>query len=405
VPKKIKRQSKIDKDFNRKTIIVSIFVIVIANTIAYIYFPLTNRGYPIVSFMTTKGRFDDFYNSTYTEFGSLINTVGNLTLHPLSVLIGNIFSIAPIDVSAVVFFVAFSGILFYALGKLSNSILIPIMVFVSYPYQFTIARGNNEIILVAVAALMYSRIIQKSYKQGFQRFIILNLVEPYPLYLFQFIAFKNQVKNQIKTYMVFALLLIVGALLSGTGRTYLLGLISEGRGNVNVLSPGTTLHSSSIGGTLEFLWAQISNKSFFEDNPINISLLLLQITGFFLLFIFFFKFKGNVDLVTSSILIICCWTLFNNPSFDYRLLHFFIPLSMMYYQVIGRKDLPILVLIILIILPKPYLFFVYSENPLGITLGSVINPILLILLINFTLIRFERNYRKIDSKNGALKRN
>ncbi len=378
---------------------------IIANSLAYIYFPITNRGYPLLSFMTTKGRFDDFYNSIYTNFGNLINSTGNLTLHPLSVLIGNIFSITPKDVSAVMFFVVFSGLLFYSLGKLSNSILIPIMVFVSYPYQFTIARGNNEIILVAVAALMYSLIIQKNYKKGFQRFIILNLVEPYPLYLFQFIAFKNQIKNQIKTYMAFAFLLIVSALLSGTGRAYLTGLISEGRGNVNVMSPGTTLHSSSIGGALEFLWAIMSDTSIFESNYINTSLLFIEIAGFFLLFFFFFRNKGNVDLVTSSILIICFWTLLNNPSFDYRLLHFFIPLSIMFKQAIGTRDLPILILMILLFLPKPFLFFIYPENQLGITLGSVVNPILLLILIILTLVRFKKNFSKADLKNGTMNKN
>lgn len=389
--KKVNAEKTARRFFSQKITIVCIVCLIVANTLAYSFFPLTKSGYPLLSFMTTRGRFDDFYNSTYLEFGSFINTKGNLTLHPLSVLIGNLFSVLTPDVSAIIFFVLFSGLLFYAIGKLSNSILIPIMVFVSYPYQFTIARGNNEIILVAIAAFMYLLVTQKRFKQSFKTLIILNLVEPYPLYFLQYISFKSQIINQAKKYIKYASILIVGALLTKNGRTYILELISEGRGNVNVVSAGTTLHSSSYGGTMEFIWSIVSDLSIFEFNYLSTLLLAVQFIAFSLLFLFLLRKKDDLDLVTSSILIISFWTLFNNPSFDYRLLHFFIPISLMFKENINRKDLPIIIIMILIFIPKPYILFIHPSNLLGVTLGSIMNPILIFSLIFFTLRRLSNN--------------
>jgi len=89
-------------------------------------------------------------------------------------------------------------------------------------------------------------------------------------------------------------------------------------------------------------------------------------------------------------LIVSSYTLFFAVTFDYRLLHFSIPLCLLLIAELRKIELSLCFLIILLFIPKPFLLFTAANNTIGETLGSIVNPLIIIGIIILTLVRFYR---------------
>ena len=356
--------------------------------IGYGYYYVNNGGYPLLSFMTSKiGRFDDFFNSLYSEEDTTLENKAGGTVWPGSVLIYKILSFENIDLALFLYLIISSLIFFYGIGKLSNSYFIPLLALISYPYSFSIARGNNEHILVGIAALGYFWLRKKKENKYFKYSFIQQLIEPYPVYILQIIQFqKRNIQRQlgIISFCIVSVLLL--KILEVPGK-YWSNLISEGSGGVSSAWPGSTLHSSSLSSLVQFVY-YIKNGEF--PYTLNTFLLFQKISlpiSLLLCIFFMHKHRARMDLQTSSLFLISIWTLFHSTSFDYRLLHFFIPISLMYYSGVKHFDKFYLILIAFLMIPKPYLWITAPNNSAGITMGSIVNPVILIVIIVLIVMR------------------
>ena len=151
------------------------------------------------------GRFDDFYNNLFMS-GEFIKTKANFTLDPISIVIYKMFSIPSINFADILFLTLTSFFLSFNLSKLSSCFLFAVLVFVSYPYQFNIARGNNEIILVGLAAIIYLNLRDKKFKKSAYSAATLMMIKPYPYYLFSFSgAPKKFYRNLVRFLIPFTL--------------------------------------------------------------------------------------------------------------------------------------------------------------------------------------------------------
>jgi hypothetical protein len=336
------------------------------------------------------GRLDDFYNSLYYSGENLTFTKAKFTLYPLSVLIYKFFSFQNVHLAAIIFF-SLNIILFvYALNKLTKNFLLIILVVSSYPFIFTLARGNNEILLVSLAILCYENLSHRQFKNAFIKIIMQFLIEPYPTYAFQFIPFLQKIKKQIIYTVGISLFVLLGMQFNANTKLYLKELIFEGAAYSSSLGPGTTLHTSSLSGTLQFVYYAINDTFPYESSIFSTFTRILFIVGMISVLSFIYTHRTNIDLITSSLLIVSSYNLFFAITYDYRLLHFVIPLGLFFLNRITKIDALICSSIVILFIPKPFLLFTSPNNSIGETLGSVVNPLIIIYIIVLTLIRFFR---------------
>jgi hypothetical protein len=386
--------------FDRKFLLkIGIIAGIFANFMGYMFYEITGEGYPLFRFMTSKvGRFDDFYNNLFMP-GEYFQTKANFTMYPGSIFIYKIFSITNVNLAAIIFLTLTSFILFWNLGKLSSSLLFVIFVFVSYPYHFTIARGNNEIILVSLGALIYLSLKEKKFGKSTFLTSILMIIEPYPYYVFSLVGAKKKTFVQVLKFSIPLLFITLWLLTKLNIRSYFATLITEGSSYVTGAGPGSTLHSSGLTGLIQFIYLQSDGEFPYKKADFMLLSRVIPYACTILLLIFFIYYHKKIDLITSSLLIVSGWTLLSGSSFDYRLLHFFIPLAIIVSNQITKYELSIFIAVLALMIPKPYLWFTAPNNSIGETLGSVVNPLLLMLIIVLTFYRFFSVTLKIKNKN------
>lgn len=383
---------------NRTKIVKLGTLLLLPSIFAYSFFPLFNSGYPLVKFMVAPiGRFDDFYNQLYYSSENLVFTKANFTLYPLSVLIYKFFSFENVNIAAAFFLILNIIFFVYSAYKFSKNWLFVLLVVTSYPFLFTLARGNNEILLVSLAMLAYHSIIKKKYKNSLYSIVVQFLVEPFPTYAFQFIVFFQRIKKQLIFLLVISFSVFFAFLSKGSTRQYLKELTSQGAEYSSALGPGTTLHTSSLSGFIQFVYYQFNGIFPYEISLFSSLIRVSFVTSMLSLFFFFLIFRKKIDLITSSLLIISSYTLFFAVTFDYRLLHFVIPLGLLLMNKLNTIDNYLCISIICLFIPKPFILFISTNNSIGETLGSVINPLIIIVIIVLTLLRFYRNSSALKS--------
>jgi len=358
---------------------------------SYTFYYLFNLGYPLVEFMVAPvGRLDDFYNSLYYPVENLTFTKANFTLYPLSVLIYKFFSFQNVHLAAAIFFGLNILFFIYALNKLTKNYLFIILAVSSYPFLFTLARGNNEILLVSLGILCYKFLNQKKYKNALTCILIQFLVEPFPTYALQFIPYLKKIKNLAVFYFFSGIVVILIMFFNSSTKQYLKELILEGAAYSSALGPGTTLHTSSLSGTFQFVYLAANDIFPYENSSFALFTRIIFVVSMLAVLTFFLKYRKKIDLITSSLLLISSYTLFFAVTFDYRLLHFVIPLGLLLTNKLSKIDDYICISIIFLFIPKPFILFTSANNSIGETFGSVLNPLVIILIIVLTLIRFFR---------------
>jgi hypothetical protein len=330
----------------------------------------------------------------------LYKSKANFIFFPLAALFYKIFSLNNIHLAAFIFFVLTTFFLFYSFSKILSNNLFLIIILFSYPYHFTIARGNNEIIVVGLAAIFYYAVTKGSNYKLFGSFYAIMLFEPYIFYFLQFFTMR---RNIIKEFFYSAFILLGISLslftLIPKFKLYINSLLFEGTNFFTSIGPGSSLHSSGFGGLTQFIYWIIYDDFPFDSSSYKRISILVLVLGLFSLIVFFLYFNKRLDLVTSSLLIVCGGTLLNGSSFDYRLLHFLIPLALLLKTKYSQYEKIIIYLILILFAPKPYLLFQSENNPVGETLGSVINPIIILIIIIVTLKRFTKEISKQNHRN------
>ena len=374
-----------------------ILVVILSNVIGYSYYYVNPNSHSLfIDFTSVETKYMDFYNNLmYPE--EFYKSKANFVFFPLAALFYKIFSLNNIHLAAFIFFILTSTFLFYSLSKIINNNLFLIVILFSYPYHFTIARGNNEIIIVGLAAIFYYAITKGSSYKLFGSFYAIMLFETYIFYVLQFLTLSRSIIKKLLYSGLF--LLGVGLALfiySPEFKVYTNSLLFNGTTYLTSIGPGSSLHTSGLNGLTQFIYWIIYDNFPYESSAYKGISTLLLIFGVIGLIVFFTYFNKRLDLITSSLLIVCGGTLLSGSSFDYRLLHFFIPLAYLLNTVDSQYKKLIIYLILLLFAPKPYILFQSTNNSIGETLGSVINPVIILAIIVVTIKRFTKEIQKQD---------
>lgn len=377
---------------------------------AFTWVFFTDNGYPLWGFLSGEvGRFDDFWglrNEVEREFYK-----GNeyYTIYPLSVPIYIFFGLFEYRVSLLVWFFIPLFIIILLFFKLNIGWKYFLLFLTLYPTYFTISRGNNEIYLFCALLFFVYFNFKDKVKLSFISLLIMQFIELAPFYFLLSRA-------KLRIMLSFSLLLILIISIVFIERygfqnyiTYIQSLFMSGKNYSGDRIPGSSLHSISLSGSIQVIDFLISdnwpNSNTIYFSYLNPTLLIFGITLTIL-----FSLNQKVFLIDKLLITTLSWALFRAISYDYAQIFLIIPLFMILSDVNSctkiflkssdlkriRKYYSISVLLLLAFIPKPYIWFNSVENSLGGTLGTLINPLIYLIVIIITIRMNKNNFRLIN---------
>lgn len=386
----MKRMSSTQKIDTIKAITVAGFTISV-----FFHYILSNYAglgyYPYNTFLfTPSDRFRDFYN-IFTA------TVG---LNPYSSPVSVYFPFTFVVIYPFTFFImkqlAFAVFLFifmkYTISyiyrnmpssdKLNNGLNTFIFTFISYPFLFSLERGNVECLLFIFLSL-FIYFYQKEEDLKSVIFLALAIsMKLYPgVFCVLFVADKKYKNIFITAIMVSMITLFSAAVLEGGVVNSFIGLKRnlELFNQAYILSNHGLQHNSSLYGVVKIMQLEISPG--LQPLITYYSIIALVVFGFVAIYIIYKEdvFWKRVALLTISTLLL------PQVSFDYKLIHLFIPLMLFInYSKSSKFDIPYAVMFGLLLIPKDY--YIITQD---VSIAVLLNP--LIMMMTACTIIYDRH--------------
>jgi hypothetical protein len=351
--------------------------------------------YPYNTFLfNSENKFSDFYDiykatvglNPYSSPVSVYFPFTFIVVYIFTLLQGRDFAFAVFMLIFIPYTVSYIYRNLATSDTLDKAVKTFIVTFMSYPFLFSIDRGNVEgLLFIFLALFIYF------YQQGedFKSVLFLSLaisMKLYPaVFLVLFLADKKYKNILITAIMVAAISLFSAAVLEGGVANSFLGL----KNNLELFNKNYIIahhglqHNTSLYGVMKIMqmniWASL--QAFLNYYTI------FAVTAFGLL-VLFIIYKENV-FWKRVVLLIFSLLLLPQVSFDYKLIHLFIPLTLFANCSQSSKfDLAYAVMLGLLLIPKDY--YIISRD---ISIAVLLNP--LIMLIATGMIITERYKYKI----------
>ena len=269
--------------------------------------------------------------------------------------------------------------------------------FLSYPYLFSIDRGNYEIFIFIIIYFFITNFLKKKYLNSYFFLGFSILLKPTPAVFFIILL-------HYKKYKEAAFILISVVIITGLSYASLQGGLSINlRQHLTNLGLYNDLYAIGDAGLMygNSLWGMGKSlvKSFYGDhiNSVDLNLYLKIYT--LLTFISFFFLSIYIILIENKVwkivfLLIAAMNIFPHVSGDYKLMYIFIPLFLFINDEERRgTDLVYATLFSLLLIPKDY--FHFDFNPL-VSSSVILNPLITITMI---FIIFREGFSEFQWKN------
>jgi hypothetical protein len=354
-------------------------------------------GYQVWSHLTSdQGSFDDFYGDRFEQLGGYYHWRDG-TLPPVAIIIGKLFYFIP-DKSALAVFVLLNGFLVSLLivilsNKQKTNELIA-LTFISYPFLFALFRGNNDIYLLSFMLAIY--LLYKRGETTLSAILlgVLGALEPlmflfFPLYL---IHSRQKIKFFIVYVIVYALSWYSPAFHGERNISNYFKIASNHSKDYfdwMVINDGGLLFGNSLFGLLKSSYYFIFFRDSIDTEFVSLSFQSSLIFNFYFYFACFlglylvYLIFREKDFKVQLVLLSCMIILLPYVSALYKFILFlFNVLVILADSRNNSKRLSYIVLILIFInIPKNYIWFTFPFNPVGVTLESIVNPVLILYLI------------------------
>ena len=374
---------------------------------------LYRHGYQTWSFLTSNfGSFDDFYGDRFEKLGDYYHW-REYTQAPITNIIGKFFYFIPERSSIVVFALINVLMIIFILNMINvkNTNLNIFLVIVSYPFMFALFRGNNDIYLLSwLLIILFFHLSQRYLIVGFLTGLMIGL-EPITV-LFVLVLILNYRFKQISMYFLGAGIALTSPLFYGeknlskyyeiansfTSDYYFPGM---------VLNNGGLLFNNSLFGFIKYIFFQLrinegltmteisENVSNYLINPYYILSIIIGIT----FVVFLILLSSNLDRIT---VLVSMMILLPYVAAAYKLvmMTFLLFCYLNFSDLKMRKNLATIMFLSLIVIPKNYIWIQFSFDPTGMTIESILNPILIFLMV-ISIISYSKksikNVKAIDS--------
>ena len=377
-------------------------------------------GYPFLTFLFKPwDSFMDFFN-IYKQTASLDPYKEFANYFPLTFIFVYLLTLFPPAVAFFIFslsFIAFFLFFIYTyLPRMNvfNRILITfIFSFMSYPFLFTLDRGNLEAwVFISIALFLHF------YLKGKDALSILFLaiaisLKLYPAILVILFLFNRKYLNVIYSFSAALFLSLVSAgFLQGGVKATLHGIaagLSAFSGTMTFGPQGLQKNLSLYAPLrlfFDYITIQVDKFSFQNDQ------LFYNAYYFFALILFgviaFFLYRYKISLWKRVSILVLSFIVLPQISFDYKLISVFIPLMLFICSdEVSKYNTQYSIIFGLLLIPKDYYFIV---DEVGIAI--IFNPLLIMLMICLICIEsvpankktMRENLVKIPSQNLKVNR-
>ncbi len=376
---------------NQEKVDILKIVVVVGFTLSVLYhYVLVNyQGliqYPYNTFLFNPAdKFNDFFN-IYKASISLNPYQSPLSVYfPFTFIIMYLFSFLKAQFALYVFLLLFVVFFIFYIYKNTNFLkgkdtffLAFIFIFMSYPSLFLLDRGNVEGFVFIFLILFFLSYQQKNDAGSI---IWLSFASAMKLYPLAFVALFFIDKKYKQLFLTLALTVSIsilsavvldgGLIASYGGVKRNLALFAKGYfSSVNGLQ-----HNSSLFGFFRLLQGFFPSTSFFVN---SYNFLAIVIGGAMIIWMLFREHLlwKKVSLLVFIILLL------PQVSFDYKLIHLFIPILLFVRAASAKFDMVYAILFGLLIIPKDY----YVIN-VDISIAVIINPLLMISIMGIFVVQ------------------
>ena len=361
-----------------------------------------NIGYQTWTFLTSdQDSFNDFYGDRFEHLGDYHHMEdaywGQSTLPPIAILIGKFFYFIPVKSSLVVFILmnlVCITLLTIKLSKQRNTLLLVALVFSSYPLLFAIFRGNNDIYILSFLLAIYIVYQSKNLLLTSLLLGVLGALEPLMFLYFPLFLLRSEHKIR---FLFFYLVAYCSSWYSpafhGDRDISRYFEVSSKSSKLYfesmVISDNGLLFGNSLFGLLKAIYYKINfqgvidpavvGQSFRSSFLLNYYLYLAILLGILICFAIYRENNFEIQLLLVGCMII----LLPYVSALYKLVLLLFNLIIFLSKTdSNNKRIRIISLfVLLIIVPKNFIWIKFSFNPTGLTLESILNPLLILLLI------------------------
>jgi hypothetical protein len=282
---------------------------------------------------------------------------------------------------------------------------------VSYPFFFALFRGNNDIYLLPwLLIILLFHLNQRHLTVGFFAGLMIGLEPITALFVLVFIL--NFRFKQIAMYFLGAGLALTLPLLYGEKNISKYYEIANSFTNdyyfpTMVLNNGGLLFNNSLFGFVKYLFFQLKiNRGItVEEISENVANYLINpyfIVAIFMgiIFVVFLTFlSSNLDRVN---VLISMMILLPYVAAAYKLvmMTFLLFCYLNFSDLKVRKNMATIMFLSLIVIPKNYIWIQFSFDPTGMTIESILNPILIFFMVISIILTSKKsikNVKAIDS--------
>lgn len=415
---------RFDKKFKLVAIACIILIGFLASTLFHYYEGyVLQKPYPYTTFLfLPSDRFADYFvlplvNSNLNPY---FNPIIPSAQYPLVNVFGYLFSLLPPKASFLLFmtlisaaYIYLSYLILWGWGKLPRRLLpliIPILV-LTYPFLFTLDRGNIEILLFVFLLFFLLFFIQKKYVLSaiFLSFAI--ALKVYPAVFLVLYVPEKKYRALVLSIGVTALLTLGSlALFSGGFLANVQFLIhasnfSNGNlvfflGSANMVQRGVSLFTFFKILFLETGWIAHINMPHFLSAYIKVAALSFVPLAAYIVWV-------EKTLWRRVALLVFAMLLLPHVSADYKLIHLYLPLFLFILaDEHSRLDYLYLLIFGLLMIPKDYYYFPTTLSDSlthDISISVMINIVLMVLMSALIVVSGLRKSGTVQIKAGLVR--
>jgi len=357
-------------------------------------------GYQVWSYLfSNDNSFNDF-------FGDRVESLGNYCIYlqcqqydvtspPMALILGKFFYFIPEEASLIVFVllnitISLFLLTYYFEINLKFSIYFLLS---SFPLFFAIFRGNNDLYLLP--GLLFVILSQFKNKPVISAIGlgVLSGIEPIMI-LYIVILFKYNSKLRYVFYCFITYLFVwISPILHGEKNLFSYFSLLRNGGDyysqTMVIGNGGQLFNETLYGLIKFIFQRFFVPAKTEPSDVNLSLIsngiptyysIFAITIFIISLYFIFREKNiTINFINVSLLLIILP--FVSASYKLLLLTVSLILVINFIDLALKRNRILFAVLIIICIPKHYIWFQLEFDQVGITLESLINPILMLYLL------------------------
>ena len=402
----------------KKSKIYSITLIILLGfcaSVAFHYYQgsVLKKPYPYNTFLFSPAdRFADFY--VLPSINSGLNPYLRKTpsaQYPLVNVLGYLFSLIPRGYSFLLFAFVTSTIFFYLVYLIiwglenplpSKFLLMLPIVFLTYPFLFTMDRGNIEILLFVFLLLFLFFFKQRrtvlsalflSFAIAMKAFPVVLILLYVPQKKYREIIFSIGIAASLT---LGSLVLFKGGIYANIeflmhGSNLSSGNLASFTGANNIVQRGVSLFTLVKIFLIETGWILKVNMRNFLSNYIAVAALSFAPLAAYVVFM-------EKILWMQVALLVFAMLLLPQISADYKLIHIYLPLLLFIIsEDLSKMDLLYLIFFSLLLIPKDYAYFPTTLSDSGthdISISVMINIVLMILMSSLIIINGVRNFTK-----------